>query len=83
MAADKSENQVAAAAAACLGHGQGPALMAYLQQTTIMRELPPDASDAELRDLEGQRRLFRRIARLVQAGMEGSPGSFIADTQET
>lgn len=80
--ADAEPDGLARAAAGCLAKGSGPEFLAGLRRLTVERELPPDASDAELRDLEGQRRLFRRIERLVERGLKGTPGSFHAQTEE-
>lgn len=46
----------------------GQAALAHLRALTIDRVLPPDAPDRVLRDLEGQRRLYRTIDRLITAG---------------
>ena len=46
----------------------GQVVLNHLRTTTIERSLGPNATDAELRDLEGQRRLFKRIENLIKTG---------------
>lgn len=45
-------------------------VMAYLKRRTLERVLPPDASDSELRFLEGQRALVVHIIALIQQGQQ-------------
>ena len=43
----------------------GQQVLAFLRQSTIERRLPPDASSAVLRFVEGQRSLVAQIERLA------------------
>ena len=63
--------EVARAAARCFGTEDGRTLLAYLRAITIERACGPQASDAALRDLEGQRRLVRQICALIDRGRRG------------
>jgi len=49
----------------------GEAALAYLTQITTERCLGPDASDAALRSLEGQRQLVLHLQSLIRTGREG------------
>ena len=51
----------------------GARVLAWLRATTIERRLPPEASEAALRHLEGQRHIVAAIERMVARGRE-SPG---------
>ena len=46
----------------------GQKVMAHLRKITIERILGPNASDAELRTLEGQRALVKQIEQLISRG---------------
>ena len=46
----------------------GRNVMAHLRKITLERVLGPNASDSELRTLEGQRALVRQIEQLVIRG---------------
>lgn len=69
----RSEADPAAAAlfARVFRGGDGTAALAHLRRLTIERRLPPDASDAALRHLEGQRFLVAHIETLVARGQTG------------
>ena len=51
--------------------GDGEAVLDWMRRVTIERELAPDATAEELRDLEGQRRLVRRVCNMVKRGKNG------------
>ena len=56
--------------ARCFRGADGRRAMAFLRRLTVERTLPATASDDELRDAEGQRRLVKLIETLVQRGNE-------------
>ncbi len=56
------------AAAAVHASPSGRLLLDHLAQRTLSRALPPSASDAELRHLEGQRALIHDIKILIERG---------------
>lgn len=68
-AADDSET--AAAFARCFATPDGARVLATLSAMTLERALGPDASDAALRQLEGQRRLMLTMRALVNRGRDG------------
>ena len=49
----------------------GRRVLEHLRAITLGRYLPPNASDAELRYLEGQRYLVSFISNMVDKGMKG------------
>ncbi len=57
--------------ARCFEGPEGARAIAHLQRVTLGRALGPDASDAALRDLEGQRRLVRAMLALIDRGRDG------------
>lgn len=50
--------------------GDGRAALDWMRSVTIDRELAPDAPEAALRDLEGQRRFVRKLLNLIERGRE-------------
>ncbi len=66
-AADDSE-ALARAFARCLRGDDGERVLHHLRAVTIERRLPPDAGEALLRHLEGQRHLTAHICALVARG---------------
>ncbi|MGR0187991.1 Bbp19 family protein [Azospirillum aestuarii] len=54
--------------ARCFAGPDGARVLATLKAMTLERTLGPDASDAALRDLEGQRRLVALILALTNRG---------------
>lgn len=50
----------------------GETALAYLTQLTTARCLGPDASDAALRMLEGQRQLVLHLHSLIRLGRDGA-----------
>lgn len=57
--------------ARCFGHADGRRVLDHLRDMTTERVLGPDASDAVLRHLEGQRYLVAAIAGLIARGRAG------------
>ncbi len=62
---------VARAAARCFQGTEGELLFTYLQGLTLNRALGPEASDAALRHLEGQRQLMTHLSHLIDRGRKG------------
>ncbi len=58
-------------AARCFRGADGDVLLAYLKAMTLDRALGPDAADATLRHLEGQRHLVRHLSQLIDQGRHG------------
>ncbi|CDL00888.1 protein of unknown function [Magnetospirillum gryphiswaldense MSR-1 v2] len=63
---------VARAFARAFSGADGDLALAHLRSLTLDRCLGPDASDAALRCLEGQRLLAAHILSLVERGRDGS-----------
>ena len=63
--------ETAAAFARCFATPDGARVLAALSAMTLERALGPDASDAALRQLEGQRRLVLTMRALVNRGRDG------------
>ncbi|MCF3628141.1 hypothetical protein RJ527_08700 [Thalassospiraceae bacterium LMO-SO8] len=71
-------DRAARLAARCFRSTDGAALLSYLKALTLDRALGPDATDATLRHLEGQRHLVRHLSHLIdlgRAGPDASPAS--------
>lgn len=64
------------AAAACLTSPNGRNLLRHLRQSFLDRRLPPTATDAELRHVEGQRSVVAHLLRLTERGCDGA---FLSD----
>ncbi|MCR9222332.1 MAG: hypothetical protein NXI21_19085 [Alphaproteobacteria bacterium] len=54
--------------ARCFAGPDGERALAHLARITVERALGPEASDAALRDLEGQRRLYHHLLGLIERG---------------
>ena len=65
-------DDIAACFARCFGTGNGARVLAHLRGLTLDRALGPNATDAQLRHLEGQRALLCIILALVARGRSGS-----------
>lgn len=52
--------------AECFRGSRGEAALGHLRRTFLLRRLPPQASDAELRHLEGQRAAIAYIIDLIE-----------------
>lgn len=66
----KRDKALVKSAARCFSGTDGERLSAYLYAITRDRCLGPDASDAMLRHLEGQRYLVAHIHRLIGEGLQ-------------
>ncbi|MAN81492.1 MAG: hypothetical protein CMM77_13730 [Rhodospirillaceae bacterium] len=64
-------DRVARLAARCFRGADGTAVLDYLKTLTLDRALGPDAPDATLRHLEGQRQLVRHLIHLIDQGRRG------------
>lgn len=49
----------------------GQVILSHLQSMTFQRALGPDATDTQLRYLEGQRAMIATIMRLIRSGRDG------------
>lgn len=67
-AGDGEERETAAAFARCFAGPDGARVLATLTAMTLGRALGPDASDAALRQLEGQRLLVLTLRALIERG---------------
>jgi hypothetical protein len=63
---------LARAVARCFATPEGEALLRHLTDLTLRRTLGPDASDAQLRQLEGQRQLVAYLHALAARGRAGA-----------
>jgi hypothetical protein len=62
------EVELCRAFARCLAGADGRVVLEHLRRTVLERRLPPNASDAELRHLEGQRYAVAHIVAMVERG---------------
>jgi hypothetical protein len=65
-AAAFAEDEFAKAVQACFAGRNGDVVIEHLRQTFIERRVPPSASDAELRHVEGQRAAIAFLIRLAR-----------------
>ena len=63
--------ELSIAFARCFAGRHGERVLAHLRRLTQERHLGPDAGEAALRHLEGQRQLVAYIASLVRRGRDG------------
>jgi hypothetical protein len=61
------DDDLAAAMAACFTGRHGDIVIQHLRSQFLDRRLPPSASDAELRHVEGQRSAIAYLLRLARA----------------
>ena len=61
-------DELARVFARCLAKGDGDVALRHLRQTFLDRRMGPNASDAELRFLEGQRSVVAYILSMIQRG---------------
>ena len=66
--AKEEEENITFAFARLFGSLDGKKVLAHLESLTMARVLPQDASDAELRYLEGKRALFFHIKTMIKTG---------------
>jgi hypothetical protein len=66
------EPALCGAFARCFAGADGQAVLEHLRRTVLERRLAPNASDAELRHLEGQRCAVAHIVAMVERGCAGS-----------
>lgn len=66
-----SNDDPAPSFARCFGSPEGARVLAVLRAMTMDRSLGPEAPDAALRHLEGQRQLVATILALVARGRSG------------
>jgi hypothetical protein len=65
---DPSELELCRAYARCFAGPDGDEVIAHLARSILDRRLPPNASDAELRHLEGQRFAIAGVIAMVERG---------------
>jgi hypothetical protein len=65
---EPSESDLCRAYARCFAGPDGQAVMAHLTRSVLDRRLPPSASDAELRHLEGQRYAIAGLLAMIERG---------------
>lgn len=70
---EAASDDLALAFARCFRGGDGERVLAHLRRITIDRRTAPEATEAELRHLEGQRHLAAYIAQLAARGQLGGP----------
>ncbi len=63
---------IARAFARCFAGGDGAIALDHLRRITFERVLAPEAGEAALRDLEGQRRLAATLLALIRRGRSGT-----------
>lgn len=62
------DHELVLAAARCFGGADGEITLEHLRHLFLDRRLPPSASDAELRHLEGQRCAIAYLIALIDRG---------------
>ena len=67
-AGQNAEAELCRAFARCFSGAEGEMVMSHLERVMLNRRLPPEASDAELRHLEGQRYAIAFIAAMAARG---------------
>ena len=65
---DAAEPELCRACARCFAGPDGHAVIAHLTRSVLERRLPPNASDAELRHLEGQRYAVAGLLAMIERG---------------
>ena len=69
--AEPPDAELARVFARCFASPEGEAALRHLADMTLRRALGPDAADAQLRHLEGQRQLVAYIHALAARGRAG------------
>tara|TARA_R110001606_G_scaffold217308_1_gene365187 strand:+ start:255 stop:518 length:264 start_codon:yes stop_codon:yes gene_type:complete len=67
---DDRQPEIEKSFARCFSGPDGDRVLAHLRAMTIDRVLGPEAGDAELRHLEGQRHLVIRISAMIARGRD-------------
>lgn len=67
-ASDTPDPELCRAFARCFAGADGERVMQHLQRVMLDRRLPPSASNAELRHLEGQRHAIAYVAAMIERG---------------
>ncbi|MGH6896413.1 MAG: hypothetical protein ACREJ5_07685 [Geminicoccaceae bacterium] len=62
------DHELCRAFAHCFAGAAGRMVLDHLRRVILERRLPPNASDAELRHLEGQRHAVAHIVAMVERG---------------
>jgi len=70
-AEDEARARLVRSAARVFRGDDGACVLAHLRALTLERHLGPEASDAALRHLEGQRALVAHLERLIAEGRAG------------
>jgi hypothetical protein len=65
---DPAETELCSAFARCFAGSDGRLIVDYLKRVILDRRLPPSATDAELRHLEGQRGAIAHLLAMVERG---------------
>jgi hypothetical protein len=65
---DDAGDDLARCAARIFGSADGQRLLDHLERAYLLRRVPPQASDQELRHIEGQRFLVAHLQSLVARG---------------
>jgi hypothetical protein len=65
---DTKDRELCRAFAHCFAGGDGRMVLEHLKRMILERRLPPNASDAELRHLEGQRHAVAYVVAMVERG---------------
>lgn len=65
---DPAEEELCRAFARCFAGPDGEQVIEHLKRSVLDRRLPPSASDAELRHLEGQRFVVGHILSMIDRG---------------
>ncbi len=66
------EDELALAFAHCFRDAAGAMVLEYLRRCFLDRRLGPNASDAELRHVEGQRSVVAHVLALIERGRRGA-----------
>ena len=64
------DNEMARAFRRCFASVDGDRVLSHLRDLTVNSALPPTATDAMLRHVEGQRNLVRYIGRMIERGQQ-------------
>ena len=65
---DPSDSELCRACARCFAGPDGQVVIGYLTRSVLDRRLPPNASEAELRHLEGQRYAVAGLLAMIERG---------------